>query len=67
MKNKAAKKKNAMKPTLRRWTSDEDKALKFMAKEGKPTAAIAKKLKRSMQAIYIRASANGISLRGKRK
>ena len=67
MKSKKAKKKTATKPTLRRWTSDDDKALKAMAKEGKPTPSIAKKLKRSMQAIYIRASANGISLRSKRK
>jgi hypothetical protein len=39
----------------------------MLVKEGKPTEAIAKKLKRSAQAIYIRASAKGISLRGKRK
>jgi len=68
MKSKATKKKLPKKHVLRRaWTSDEDKALKTMAKESKPTAAIAKKLKRSTQAIYIRASAKGISLRGKRK
>jgi hypothetical protein len=63
MSKQTTKKRAAKKTVARRaWTKDDEKRLKTLAKEGRPAVAIAKALKRSAQSIYIRASANGISI-----
>jgi hypothetical protein len=58
-----ATKKAKKKATFKRWTSQEIKSIKQMAKGGTPTKAVAKALKRTVAAVRIKASAEGISLR----
>ncbi|WP_298016710.1 hypothetical protein [uncultured Castellaniella sp.] len=47
----------------KRWTSDDVKALKSLAKENTPTRVIGLKLGRTEDAIYAKASDEGVSLK----
>jgi hypothetical protein len=58
-----AQKKVRLKP----WTAQDLKAIRQMVKAGTPTKAIAKTLKRSLAAVYVKASLEGISFRRKTK
>jgi hypothetical protein len=58
-----AQKKVRLKP----WTAQDLKAIRQMVKAGTPTKAIAKTLKRSLAAVYVKASLEGISFRRKAK
>ena len=62
-----AKSKAKRKATLKRWAAQDIKTIRQMVKAGTSGQAIAKKLKRSRAAVYVRASMEGISLRAKRK
>jgi hypothetical protein len=57
--------KKAMK--IRPWTKDEVRTLKTLAREKTKTTVIARKLKRSLDATYQRASLLGVMLGGGRK
>jgi IS30 family transposase len=48
---------------INRWTSQEDNALRQLAKENTPTRVIALKLGRSETSIYAKAQREGISLK----
>jgi hypothetical protein len=55
---------------LRPWTKDDVRTLKTLAREKTKTTVIARKLGRSVEATYQKASALGVTLgggRGKRK
>jgi hypothetical protein len=52
---------------IRPWTKEDVRTLKTLAREKAKTTAIARKLKRSMQATYQKASALGVALGGGRK
>lgn len=52
--------------TLRRWTAEDIRTLKKMAKEKKPGRVIAKTLKRTLAALYMKASQEGIPLKSPR-
>ena len=54
----AAKKTTKIRP----WTKDDVRTLKALAREKTKTALIARKLKRSVQATYQKASALGVTL-----
>ena len=47
---------------LRPWTKKDVRALKALAREKTKTSAIARKLKRSLQATYQKASKLGVTL-----
>ena len=51
----------------RRWTKDEVRMLKSLAREKTKTTVIARKLKRSVAAVYLRASKLAVMLGGGRK
>jgi hypothetical protein len=52
---------------LRPWTKDDVRTLKTLAREKAKTTAIARKLKRSVQATYQKASALSVTLGGGRR
>jgi hypothetical protein len=52
----------AKKAVLRRWTKEDVRMLKSMAREKKKTTVIARKLKRSASATYQQALKHGVSL-----
>jgi hypothetical protein len=55
---------------LRPWTKEDVRALKTLAREKTKTTVIARKLKRTVEATYQKASALGVTLgggRGKKK
>jgi hypothetical protein len=53
---------------LRPWTKDDVRTLKTLAREKTKTTVIARKLKRSVAAIYQKAGALGVTLgEGRRK
>jgi hypothetical protein len=52
---------------IRPWTKDEVRTLKTLAREKTKTTVIARKLKRSVDATYQRASLLGVMLGGGRK
>ena len=49
--------------TPKRWTQQDMKQVKQMVRQGLPAKAIAKKLGRTLGALYVKASGQGISLR----
>ena len=51
---------------LRPWTKEDVRTLKTLAREKTKTTMIARKLKRSVQATYQRASKLGVTLGGGR-
>jgi hypothetical protein len=51
----------------RPWTKDEVRMLKSLAREKTKTTVIARKLKRSVAAVYLRASKLAVMLGGGRK
>ena len=51
----------------RPWTKDEVRILKVLAREKTKTTVIARKLKRSVATVYLRASKPGVALGGGRK
>jgi hypothetical protein len=51
----------------RQWTKDEVRMLKSLAREKTKTTVIARKLKRSVAAVYLRASKLAVMLGGGRK
>jgi hypothetical protein len=51
----------------RPWTKDEVRTLKTLARENTKTTVIARKLRRSVDATYQRASKLGVTLGGGRK
>jgi hypothetical protein len=53
--------------TRRRWTDEELRVLKTLAREQTKTTVIARKLKRSVAAVYLRASKLAVMLGGGRK
>jgi len=52
---------------LRPWTKEDVRSLKALAREKAKTMVIARKLKRSVQATYRKASALGVTLGVRRK
>jgi hypothetical protein len=54
-KKKVAKRKRIL------WTKQDLQCLRTMAKQGATGKSVAKKLKRSIAAVYMKASAEGIS------
>ena len=63
-----AKKKSSSKATSRvRWTSQNDREMKGLIKEGTPARAIASKLKRTEAAVRQRIHKLGLSLRSSKK
>jgi len=52
---------------LRPWTKDDVRMLKTLARDGTKTTVIARKLKRSVQAIYQKAGGLGVTLGTSRK
>lgn len=63
-----AKKKASSKATSRvRWTSQNDREMKGLIKEGTPARAIASKLKRTEAAVRQRIHKLGLSLRSSKK
>ncbi|WP_198964914.1 hypothetical protein [Bradyrhizobium sp. C9] len=50
------------KKTIRRWTKDDLKTLKSLAKQKAGVTKIAKKLKRTTAAVMVKASLLGVSL-----
>jgi len=52
---------------LRPWTKEDVRSLKALAREKAKTMVIARKLKRSVQATYQKASALGVTLGVRRK
>jgi hypothetical protein len=50
-------------PVVGRWTPDEDARLRRLAEEGRTSAVIAERLKRSQAAIYMRAKKLGVTLK----
>jgi hypothetical protein len=52
---------------LRPWTKEDVRTLKTLAREKTKTAAIARKLKRTLGATYQKATALGVTLGGDRK
>jgi hypothetical protein len=63
MGNEMAKKITRTRP----WTKDEVRMLKSLAREKTKTTVIARKLKRSVAAVYLRASKLAVMLGGGRK
>jgi hypothetical protein len=59
-------KKTAKRRTLRAWTKEDVRTLKTLAREKAKTTAIARKLKRSVAAVYLRASKLAVMLGGDR-
>ena len=59
MESGLAKKKKAI---LREWTEDDVRQMKMLAKQRVGAATIAKKLKRTLAAVKMRASVLGVSL-----
>ena len=57
----ASKKRNAK--TIRLWSAQEIKQLKQMARQKMPGKVIAKKLGRTLAALYMKASQQGVSLK----
>ena len=57
------------KKTVKRrdWTKEDIRMLKTLAREKTKTTAIARKLKRSVAAVYLRASRLAVALGGGRK
>jgi hypothetical protein len=51
----------------RPWTKEEVRMLKVLAREKAKTPVIARKLKRSVAAVYVRASKLAVALGGGRK
>ena len=51
----------------RPWTKDEVRMLKVLAREKTKTTVIARKLKRSVAAVYLRAAKLAVPLGGGRK
>jgi hypothetical protein len=51
----------------RPWTREEVRMLKVLARDKTKTAVIARKLKRSVAAVYLRASKLAVALGGGRK
>jgi hypothetical protein len=58
----ATPKKQIRKPT-KLWTTEDIKQLKQMIRQKVPTKAIARKLGRTLAALYMKTSQKGISLR----
>jgi hypothetical protein len=54
----------AKKTKLRPWTKEDVRTLKTLAREETKTTVIARKLKRSVAAVYLRASKLGVMLGG---
>jgi hypothetical protein len=52
----------AKKALLRRWTKEDIRMLKSMAREKKKTTVIARTLRRSVGATYQQASKHGVTL-----
>jgi hypothetical protein len=52
----------AKKALLRRWTKEDIRMLKWMAREKKKTTVIARTLRRSVGATYQQASKHGVTL-----
>ena len=52
---------------IRSWTKQDIRMLKTLAREKSKTTVIARKLKRSVQATYQKASALGVTLGVRRK
>jgi hypothetical protein len=52
--------------TIQPWTPEEDVRLRRLAGEGRATAVIAERLKRSPSAVYLRAKKLGVALKGTR-
>jgi hypothetical protein len=57
----------AKKAAKRPWTKEDVRTLKTLAREKTKTTAIARQLKRSVDATYQRASKLGVTLSGGRK
>jgi hypothetical protein len=53
-------------PKLRPWTKEDIRTLKTLAREMTKTTVIARKLKRSVQATYQKASALNVTLGARR-
>ena len=58
-----AKTKKRTRKTIRLWTAQDLKHLKQMNRQKVPTMTIAKRLRRSLAALYMNASQQGISLK----
>ena len=58
-----AKTKKRTRKTIRLWTAQDLKQLKQMNRQKVPTMTIAKRLRRSLAALYMKASQQGISLK----
>jgi hypothetical protein len=52
---------------IRPWTKEDMRTLKSLAREKRKTTVIARRLKRSVQATYQKASALGVTLGTRRK
>jgi hypothetical protein len=48
---------------MKRWTEQDMKQIKRMVRQGLPAKAIAKKLGRTLGALYVKASGEGVSLK----
>ena len=62
-----AKKKSSKATSRVRWTSQNDREMKGLIKEGTPARAIANKLKRTEAAVRQRIHKLGLSLRSSKK
>ncbi|HEY0686433.1 MAG TPA: hypothetical protein VGD45_29110 [Steroidobacter sp.] len=62
-----AKKKSSKATSRVRWTSQNDREMKGLIKEGTPARAIASKLKRTEAAVRQRIHKLGLSLRSSKK
>lgn len=62
-----AKKKSSKATSRVRWTSQNDREMKGLIKEGTPARAIAKQLKRTEAAVRQRIHKLGLSLRSSKK
>ena len=51
----------------RPWTKEEERMLKVLSREKTKTTVIARKLKRSVAAVYLRASKLAVALGGGRR
>ena len=63
---KKAETKTAKPRKLRPWTKEDVRTLKALAREKTKTTVIARKLKRSVAAVYLRASKLAVMLGGGR-